>query len=68
MAEVDSIFLGLRRVFFGKLSEVPKPKDEEEIRGDFFHQSFIFVYCLILCCFWPDFLGALTARDSMTMG
>ena len=46
MAEVDSVFLGLRRVFFGKLLEVPKPEDEEKIRGDFFPP--IIYICLLL--------------------
>ena len=46
MAEVDSVFLGLRRVFFGKLLEIPKPEDEEEIWGDFFPP--IIYICLLL--------------------
>ena len=45
MAKVDSDFLDLRVVFVGKVLEVPNPKVQEEIQGDFFQP--IIYNCLL---------------------
>ena len=46
MAEVDSDFLDLRGVFFGKVSEVPNPEGQEKIQGDFF-QPIVYIFLLL---------------------
>ena len=41
MTKVNSDFLNLKRVFFGKVMEYPTPKARRKFGESFFNQSFI---------------------------